>query len=111
VKKVRVLVFPCASEIGLEINKSLRFVKTIELFGATSNQTDFGSVVYKNYLTNVHFINQPEFQEAFNKLLIENGIDYIFPAYDDVIVKLARMKKENNLCANLIAPDFSVCEI
>jgi len=98
-------------EIGLEIYRSLRFVKNIKLFGATSNQADFGKTVYRNYITNVPFISEPDFDELFNKILSINKIDYIFPAYDDVILKLASMEKDGTLCAKLLAPNYEVCEI
>ena len=43
-----VLVFPCGTEIGLEINAALRFIKFINLYGASSTD-DNGRMVYENY--------------------------------------------------------------
>jgi len=44
--KTRILVFPCGSEIGLEIHNSLRFSTHIELFGG-STIANHGKYVYK----------------------------------------------------------------
>ena len=43
--KNNILVFPCGSEIGLEINNALKWSTHIELFGASSVD-DHGKYVY-----------------------------------------------------------------
>ena len=45
---VNVLVFPCGSEIGLEIHAALRHAKDIRLHGASS-VSDHGEFVYARY--------------------------------------------------------------
>ena len=46
-----VLVFPCGSEIGLEIHNALKYSKDFNLFGGSSVD-DHGKYVYKNYIPN-----------------------------------------------------------
>jgi len=55
-KKIRVLVFPCGSEIGLEIYRSLIYIRQIELWGGSSVE-DHGRFVFKNYIGDIPDIN------------------------------------------------------
>ena len=45
----KVLVFPCGSEIGLEIYRSLKYNKDFELIGGAS-VNDHGEFIYENYI-------------------------------------------------------------
>ena len=45
-----VLVFPCGSEIGLEIHNSLKYSKDFKLYGGSSVD-DHGKFVYENYIS------------------------------------------------------------
>ena len=85
---IRVLVFPCGSEIGLELHRSFKDIRFIELHGAASIE-DHGSFVYRNYHGGVPFLNDPAFDDEFVKLVTDLEIDAVFPALDDAIVKLA----------------------
>lgn len=88
VHREKVLVFPCGSEAGLEIHAALKFEKAIDLVGASSVD-DHGRFVYKNYVGDVPFISEPNFLDELNRVIEENEIDWIFPAYDDVLLHLS----------------------
>lgn len=107
-KKKNVLVFPCGSEIGLEINNALRFVKGIQIFGGSS-VSDHGKFVYKNYIDDIPNITDSHFIEHFNKVIHEYNIDYVFPAHDSVVLKLAQNKER--LDAEVITSDEVTCNI
>ncbi len=100
-EKVRILVFPCGSEVGLELHNALKDVSFIELIGASSAE-DHGSFVYQNYIGNVPYIDAPDFIEKFNAVLKERQIDYIYPAMDQIIDVLSQRRGE--LKAELLAP-------
>jgi carbamoyl-phosphate synthase large subunit len=74
-----VLVFPGGTEVGLEINKSLRGCKEIRLFSAASDVPNHAPFFYKN-----HFIIPDIYKkECIIELigLIERlKIDFLFPA-------------------------------
>lgn len=106
--KKRVLVFPCGTEIGLEIHNALRFSKDIELFGASSVD-DHGKLVYKNYINNVPFINDENFLDSINEIIKKNSIDIIFPAHDDVVLGLAKIKKD--LACETINSPYETCDV
>ena len=85
-----ILVFPCGSEIGLEIYKSLRHNIHFNLIGANSID-DHGKFVYENYIGNLPFSTNQDFIQELKKIVIENNIDAIYPTMDSVISLL----KEN----------------
>lgn len=107
-KQVRILVFPCGSEIGLELHRALKDARFIELYGA-SGAADHGESVYKNYAGNIPFITDPAFLPAFNALLETWRIDYIYPALDSVQAFLSACRGQ--LRAALIAPPDDTVQI
>jgi predicted ATP-grasp superfamily ATP-dependent carboligase len=104
----KVLVFPCGSEIGLEVSNALKYDKHLKLYGLSSVPCH-GSLVYKNYIEGIPFISDDSFMEKLNAVIKENEIDVLIPAYDDVILYLARHKDE--LACRLVTSDTEVCEI
>ena len=90
---VNVMVFPCGSEVGLELHRSLKDIRFVTLYGA-SGVDDHGKWVYKNYIGGVPFITDPSFVDALNEAIDRYDIDYIFPALDSVIVALTERADE-----------------
>lgn len=88
VRRQRVLVFPCGSEAGLEIHAALKYEKSIDLVGASSVE-DHGKFVYRNYVGGLPFVSETDFLDELNRVIEENEIDWIFPAYDDVLLHLS----------------------
>ena len=90
-KNVNILVFPCGSEVGLEINKSLKDISFITLFGGSSIN-DHGMWEYENYISEIPYINDTSFVEKLNDICNRYKIDYIFPALDSVVLKLSEVR-------------------
>ena len=106
--KKNILIFPCGSEIGLEINRALANDIHFEMFGASS-LPDHGKFVYKNYIEDVPFVDKANFIDEINKICEKYKIDYIFPAHDSVVLKLAQY--QNELKAQVITSCVETCEI
>lgn len=87
-----VLVFPAGTEIGLEICKALLHCKEVRLFGAGQDISNHGRFAYPEYHT-LPSIYEPDWLPRLVSLCNRLAIDYIFPAYDDVIVALSRERK------------------
>jgi hypothetical protein len=87
-KKHRVLVFPCGSECGLEIGRSLRHLKEIDLWGGSSVD-DHGKFAFKNYIGGIPFATAPNFISHMRDVAAANKMDFIYPAMDLVIDVLA----------------------
>lgn len=94
-KKVNILVFPCGSEVALEIYRSLRYSSHFKIIGASSID-DHGKYVYENYIGEVPFINDKNFISHMQTLVKENNIHAIFPAMDLVAFILKENEKELN---------------
>ena len=103
-----VLVFPGGSEIGLEIYKSLISCKEVTLFSASSDVQNHASFVYRKHFI-IPSVTESNWIEELNKVIQENGVDYIYPAYDDVIMALA--ENIDKIQTRLVIPPPGTCEI
>ena len=90
--KKNILVFPCGSEIGLEIHRALEFSIHFNLIGASSVD-DHGKFVYENYIGNLPFIDNNDFITAIKKIVTEENIDAIYPTMDSVITLLKKNER------------------
>lgn len=107
-KKRNVLVFPAGTEIGLEIFHALQYCKEVRLFGAGQDLSNHALFVYPEYyiLPNIY---ETGWVDALIDLCRSRNIEYIFPAYDDVIVALSR--EAYRIPAKIISSPSRSCEI
>ena len=108
--KIRVLVFPCGSEIGLEVYNSVHHSTHFELFGLNSVD-DHGKFVYENYIDGIGFINDFNFIDKLNEIIKINKIEIIYPTMDSVISFLK--KNESLIHAKILGSSYetaSICE-
>ncbi len=105
---INVLVFPCGSEIGLEVHNALKFDKHINLYGLSS-VSSHGRMVYKNYIEGISFITSPTFMDELNSVIEENHIDVLIPAYDDVILYLSEHREE--VKCKIATSDKDTCDL
>lgn len=104
----RILVFPCGSEIALEIYRSLKYSIHFELIGASSID-DHGKFVYKDYVGNLPFVTSASFIEAISEVVKEKKIDAIFPAMDLVLDVLK--KNEQSIGCKVIGSCYETVQI
>lgn len=107
-QQVRVLVFPCGAENALELHDALAYSVNIELWGASSRE-DHGRFVFKNYIGNIPFIQEPEFLSIFSKVVLEKRVDVVFPTHDSVALRLAEFRRE--LTCRVITADAETTKI
>lgn len=93
--KYNIAIFPSGTEIGLEINNSLKYSMHLNIYGFSSME-DHSKYVYKNYQGNLPFYTDKDFIESLNKFLEEYKIDIIFPAHDDVQLLLTENMEKIN---------------
>jgi len=107
-RKRNVLVFPAGTEIGLEINNALKHCKEVALFGAGQGTSNHAMFAFPEYhaLPSVH---EDGWLPSLIDLVRALKIDYIFPAYDDVIVALSQAA--NEIPAAVISSPVRACEI
>lgn len=108
-KKKNVLVFPCGSEIALEINRALGFVKFLKLYGASSVGSNPGKYFFENYIDSIPHVDEPNFIEVLNQVIKEYEIDFIFPAHDSVVLKLA--EHADSIDCDIVGSNHETCKI
>jgi hypothetical protein len=105
----KVLVFPCGSEIGLEIHRALRFSTHFELMGASSVSSNHGKYVYEQYVEGLPYAGQPELLGALNRTIDEYRVEFVFPAHDSVVLLLALWADE--LRARYVGSPAPTCQV
>ena len=103
----RVLVFPCGSEVGLEICRSVAFSPHFQLVGASSVD-DYGAYAYEEYVGGVPMFDAPNLIEYLVTLMDELHIDAVYPTMDAVIARLAAQR--GRFGSRLIAPSTDAVE-
>lgn len=91
--KKNILVFPCGSEIGLDIYSSVCYSTYFHLIGGSSVD-DHGKFVYEDYIPNIPYATSPEFIPTMARIVKERNIDAIYPAMDLVITILKEHEQE-----------------
>lgn len=103
-----ILVFPCGSEIALDIHELVKYSTYFHLIGASSVD-DHGKYVYEDYIPNIPYADSPAFIPTLQKIVEERNIDAIYPAMDTVIT-ITKMH-EAELGCKVIASPFETTEI
>lgn len=106
--KRKVLVFPAGTEIGLEIYQALRYCKEVTVYGGGQAISNHAKFAYPEYY-DLPSIYEADWLEALISLCQLLQIDYIFPAYDDVIVALSQ--EAHKIPCAVITPVFETCKI
>lgn len=107
-KKYNVLVFPCGSEIGLEVFRAINKNKNFNLFGGSSID-DHGRFVYENYIDNIPFVDDENFINQINQIITKYNIDLIIPAHDSVVLKLS--ENSSKIDATIVTSSKFACDI
>ena len=109
--KKRVLVYPCGTEMALEIFRALKYSTHYELYGGSSTY-DHGRFVYKNHIDNLPFITDNSTENeiaAFNEMIAEYKFDFIYPAMDGVLTVFSKYREA--LTPTVIAPSYETAKI
>lgn len=106
--KKNILVFPCGSEIGLEVNRALSDSAHFTLFGGSSID-DHGKYVYNNYIANIPFVESLNFVDEINKIIEKYSIDFIIPAHDSVVLKMS--ESQDILNAEVVTSCTETCKV
>lgn len=107
-KKINVGVFPCGSEVGLEVYRALKYYRHFNLIGLSSVD-DHGKIVFENYVDGIPFITDSNFIPKLKQIINSNNIDYIIPAMDEVAYILK--ENETELGCDIVYPDLDIAKI
>lgn len=92
----------------MEVAGALGRLREIELFSAGSDVSNHAPFVFARHHV-LPPIDDPNWLDDLNDVVTRNGIDYVFPAYDDVLLALA--ENADNLAARLVASPLETCRI
>ena len=98
--KKNILVFPCGSEIALEVYRSVKDSAHFNLVGASSVD-DHGKFVFDDYIGGIPFITASNFLSEIKKIVADRQIDAVYPAMDAVIEILK--KNEDSIGCKVVA--------
>lgn len=107
----KVLVYPCGTEIGLEIYRAVSNSIHFEVYGGSSSY-DHGRFVYKKHIDNLPFITDHSTAEeirSFNDAIASYGFDYVYPAMDGVITVFSKFS--DCLTPIIVAPSYDTTRI
>lgn len=107
-KKGIVAIFPAGSEIGLEINRAIKYSTFFEVIGFSSIK-DHTEYVYKKSVTDLPFFYTENFIDILNDKILKYNVDYIYPANDDVQLFLTENKAR--IKAKIITSDLDTVKI
>lgn len=102
----KVLVFPGGTEAGLEINRALRDCKEVELHSAGQAVPSAAEFRFRSHHT-IAPVSAAHWLAELKALVGKLGIDFIYPAYDDVIVALASNAAE--IPAGILGSPVATC--
>jgi predicted ATP-grasp superfamily ATP-dependent carboligase len=103
-----IFVFPCGSEIGLEVYRSLNNSIHFSLIGGSSVD-DHGKFIYEDYIGNIPFSTNKTFIERLKEIIIDRKIDIIYPTMDSVITILKA--NEDYLGCKVVSSSLETVEI
>lgn len=106
--KINVLIFPAGEINSIELHDALSTCVNVEVFGASSIDRH-GEYVFKNYISGLPMIFEPNFLEKINALITEKHIDLIFPTHDTIAEFFAENQEKIN--AKIIVADKNTSEI
>jgi len=81
----------------------------VEVFGANSVAPNHGAFVFKNYGPLLPLVYDPLFLPQMFSHVKEHGIEYVYPAHDDVLITLSRHAADLG-CAVIGSP-CQTCEL
>lgn len=107
-RKKNILVFPCGSEIALDIHASVKYSTHFNLIGGNSTD-DHGQYVFDDYVGGIPFADDSDFIPTLCRIVKERNIDAIYPTMDKVIT-IAK-KHEEELGCKVISSPLKTTEI
>src|SRR3977135_1575497 len=103
-----VLVFPGGTEMALEICSALKGCKEVNLISAGTDVSNHAPFVFAAHhiLPSIH---EPDWIASLNCLIKSRKIDFIIPAYDDVILPLA--ENQGRIAARIVTSPVETCVV
>ena len=103
-----VQVFPGGTEVGLEIQRAPCECKDVRLHSAGLGASNHAPHVFAWHFV-IPSVYEPGWIASLSKIIIEQGVDHVFPAYDDVLIALAQ--NAERIKARIVSSPLETCLI
>ena len=107
-KPLNILVFPGGTEIGMEINRCLKYNKDIQLYSASSDVSNHASYVYKDVFI-LPDIYSENWIEELNEIIVAKQIDYLYPANNYIVDALSENRKD--IQTEILMPERRIIDL
>jgi carbamoyl-phosphate synthase large subunit len=104
----RVLIFPGATEIAMELRQALMWQKEAILFSAGTGISSHAPFVFARHYE-VPMVGETGWIERLSQIVKEQGITHIMPAHDDALLALA--ENAQRLGAKVVTSPVETCRI
>ncbi len=108
--KRNVLIYPAGTEIGLEIFRSIKDSIHFAVVGGSSVD-DHTEVVYERFVSGLPMVDDPDLIKKLNEVIKEYQIDFVFPAHDTAILRLAEASAAGELACAVVTSPVETCRI
>ncbi len=106
--KWRVLVFPGATEIAMELRQSLAWCKDILLFSAGSRVSNHAPFAFARHFI-IPAVTEPNWLDELAAVVEANQITHIFPAHDEALLALS--ENAGRLKAKVVTSPLETCRL
>ncbi|MBA4016174.1 MAG: carboxylate--amine ligase [Pirellula sp.] len=106
--RLRVLVFPGGTELGLEIGRALAGAKEVALFSAGADVSSHAPFAFARHRT-IPPVTELGWFAALQEVVEAWSITHIYPAHDDVLLALAQHSEQ--LRARVVTSPLATCKI
>lgn len=107
----KILVYPCGTEIALEILHATKYARNYEIYGGSSTY-DHGRFEFHRHIDHLPFLTDSSTADdidQFNDAIKDYGFDFIYPAMDGVLTVMAKYRER--LTPVIIAPSYETAAI
>ncbi len=106
-----VLVFPCGSEVGLELGKALSHSRFFNLIGGSS-VADHGSFFFPHHIDGLPFVGDAGLLPAVQRIIEDRRIAFIFPAHDGAVTLFSQWEQQGALGpARVVSSTYETCKV
>ena len=105
-----ILVYPCETQVGMELNHCLRFSPHFRVFGCAGEPVRAG-YAFDNSAGFLPPIKSDEFLPELTRVIREKNIDFVFPASDESLTELSELAADGLVEAEVVAPPVDVCRL
>lgn len=105
-RDLKILIFPSGTEMGMEIYKCLRASSKLKIYAGSSDVSNHTTYLYRKSFI-IPDIENPDCLKELNRVVMEEKIDYIYPA-NPIVIDFLNDNRGRLKCEVILSPKESV---